>query len=53
MKENEIKSMLTIFCKDNTKRIVQVIGNYNMNSAILLAKDLEHENYLSVEISGK
>lgn len=43
----EHKSIIMIYCKDNTKRRIQVIGNWNSTSAISLAKDIEGSNYLS------
>jgi len=50
---DNIKSMLSVSCKDGTKRIIRVVGNYNQTMAILLAKDLENNNYLSVEVNAQ
>ena len=51
--KDEIKSVLRITCKDNTKRIVNVLGRYNQQNATTLARDLENSNFLSVEVDGQ
>jgi len=50
MKQSEIKSKVTIICKDGTKRIVNVEGVHNQSWAETLGKDLEGNNYSSATI---
>lgn len=47
MNTTEFRSRITIFCKDNTTRIVNVIGRWTSDSAKELAKDLEGQNYFA------
>lgn len=51
MKETEVKSQITIFCKDKSYRIINCWGTYNQSSAARLAQDLEGENYFSVGVT--
>lgn len=46
-KENELqgKTLITIFCKDGTKRVITVIGSRNIGFAEKLGQDLENSNY--------
>lgn len=47
MKQNDFKSRITIFCKDKSTRIVNVIGRWSTDSAKQLALDLEGQNYFA------
>ena len=53
-KENELqgKTLITIFCKDGTKRVITVIGNRNIGFAEALGKDLEENNYKSASVKN-
>jgi hypothetical protein len=51
MKDNQIKSTITGFNQDGTKRVIRVWGAYNQSQAVKLMKDLEGQNYKSVTIS--
>lgn len=48
-KLSERKTMITIDCKDGSKRVINCLGTYNNNTAAILAKDLEGDNYKSVQ----
>ena len=46
----DYKSKITINCKDNTKRIVNVIGRWSDQMAKELATDLEGSNFSSFNV---
>jgi len=46
-----IITTITILCKDNSRRVLRVTGNYTDLMAIKLAKDIEKDNYQSVTIT--
>lgn len=46
-------TLLKIICKDSSFRIIKTIGNYTSQMALILAKDLERDNFLKVEILNK
>ena len=46
-----MKSILIIECQDNTKRRIEVLGQYSYDVAVRLARDIEGVNYKSVTIS--
>lgn len=48
-KSSERKTMITIHCKDGSRRVIKCIGTYNTTTATSLAKDLEGDNYKLVE----
>jgi len=50
MKETDIKSQITVFCKDSCTRVINCWGAYNQSSAAKLGQDLEGQNYLSVSV---
>ncbi len=50
-KEEQIKTKIVIFCRDNTRRIINVIGNYNIGMATSLGKDLERGNFKYASVS--
>ena len=45
MKQNEIKTQITIVCKDGSKRVINSIGMWNVGMATDLGKDLEATNF--------
>lgn len=50
MKQSDNKTRITIFLKDNSKRVINCLGNYNYTSALELANDLDgKENILRIE----
>lgn len=50
--ETDIKTRITLFCKDNTKRVITVIGHKTVTDATALGRDLEGNNlkYATVAI---
>ena len=51
MKSTEYKSKITIFCKDKTTRVINVIGRWTDQSAKELAMDLESYNFFSFNVT--
>ena len=49
-KQSERKTMVTVECKDGSKRVITCLGIYTSTSAIALGKDLEADNYKSVSV---
>ncbi len=45
MDKTPYKSIVTVHCKDGTKRVVKVLGLYNPNMASMLGRDLEDSNF--------
>lgn len=50
-KENYLTSRVTIHCHDGSVRKIQVVGIWNVASAISLGKDLERGNFKSAFVS--
>ena len=51
MKDNQIKSTITGFNQDGTKRIIRVWGAYNYSQGVKLMQDLEKHNFKSAPTS--
>lgn len=45
MKEETRKSQLTFICRDGSKRVITVIGAWNVFGASDLGKDIEGANF--------
>ena len=50
MKNNENKSLITITCKDGSKRVINSVGRWSNQMAKELAIDIEGANVASVEV---
>lgn len=48
--KSEYKTKITIFCKDNSTRVITCEGRYSLQMATDLGRDLEGDNFFRVEI---
>jgi len=51
--QDNFKTIITISCKDGTTRVIKAIGRWNSQSAAALGKDLEGDNFKSVQTDNK
>lgn len=49
---SNIKTTITIHCNDKTKRVIQVIGIWNVGAATSLDKDIEGRNFKYATIAN-
>lgn len=46
------KTQIVIICQDNTKRVINSLGMWNIAMATQLGKDLENSNFKDVVLNG-
>lgn len=50
MKSSEYKSKITIFCKDSSVRVINVVGRWSQQMATQLGQDIEMNNFWQANV---